>query len=77
MWELGREHFARGIAERLAQIPKSRGILPKHRAAIAHGFAGSLVSLLIWWVQHGMRPSPEEMDKLFHKLVWAGANGAA
>ena len=77
VWELGREHFARGIAERLAQIPKSRGMSPEHRAAIAQGLAGSLVSLLTWWVQHGMRPSPEEMDKLFHKLVWAGANGAA
>jgi len=77
VWELGREHFARGIAERLAQIPKSRGMPPEHRAAIAQGLAGSLVSLLTWWVQHGMRPSPEEMDKLFHKLVWAGANGAA
>jgi AcrR family transcriptional regulator len=77
VWELGRGHFARGIAERLAQIPKSRGILPKQRAAIAHGLSGSLVSLLIWWVQHGMRPSPEEMDKLFHKLVWAGTSGVA
>ena len=77
VWELGREHFARGIAERLAQIPKSRGMSPEHRAAIAQGLAGSLVSLLTWWVQHGMRPTPEEMDKLFHKLVWAGANGAA
>jgi AcrR family transcriptional regulator len=76
VWELGREHFARGIAKRLAQIPKSRGMPAKDRAAIAHGFAGSLVSLLTWWVQHGMRPSPEEMDKLFHKLVWNGANGA-
>ena len=77
VWELGREHFARGIAERLAQIPKSRGMPPEHRAAIAQGLAGSLVSLLTWWARHEMRPSPEEMDKLFHRLVWAGANGAA
>jgi hypothetical protein len=36
--------------------------------------AGSLFSLLSWWVQHGMTPPPVEMDKLFHQLVWTGAD---
>ena len=76
VWELGQEHFARGIERRLAQIPKSRGISRERRVAIAHGLAGGLMSLLTWWVHRGMSPSPEEMDQLFHKLVWAGANGA-
>ena len=74
--ELGQEHFARGIEQRLNEMPRARSIRPDRRGAIAHGLAGSLFSLLAWWVQHGMTPSPEEMDKLFHKLVWAGANGA-
>ncbi len=66
VWELGREHFARGIEQRLAEIPRAREIHPDRRAAVAHGLAGSLFSLLSWWVQCGMTPSPEEMDKLFH-----------
>jgi AcrR family transcriptional regulator len=74
--ELGQEHFARGIEQRLSEMPRARGVQPDRRGAIAHGLAGSLFSLLAWWVQHGMTPSPEEMDKLFHKLVWTGANGA-
>jgi len=77
VWELGQGHFARGIEARLAQIPRARGLTRERRAAIAHALAGSLVSMLTWWVQHGMKSSPQEMDKLFHKLVWAGANGNA
>ena len=73
--ELGREHFARGIEQRLNEMSRARSIPPDRRGAIAHGLAGSLFSLLSWWVQHGMTRPPEEMDKLFHKLVWAGANG--
>ena len=72
--ELGQEHFARGIEQRLNEIPRARTIPPDRRGAIAHGFAGSLFALLTWWVQHGMKLSPEAMDKLFHRLVWTGGN---
>lgn len=75
VWELGLEHFARGIEERLKQIPRARGIAQDRRAAVAHGLAGNLVAMLTWWVRHGMTPSPEEMEKLFHKLVWSGVEG--
>jgi AcrR family transcriptional regulator len=74
--ELGQEHFARGIEQRLNEIPRARTIPSDRRGAIAHGLAGSLFSLLAWWVQHGMTLSPKEMDKLFHRLVWSGADGA-
>lgn len=74
--ELGQEHFARGIEQRLNEIPRAGTIKPNRRGAIARGLAGSLFSLLTWWVQHGMKLSPEEMDKLFHCLVWSGADGA-
>jgi AcrR family transcriptional regulator len=73
--ELGLGHFARGIAQRLNEIPRARMIQLGRRAAIAHGLAGSLFSLLTWWIQHGMSLSPDEMDKLFHRLVWTGADG--
>ena len=74
--ELGQEHFARGIEKRLNEIPRGHAIVPDRRSAFARGFAGSLFSLLSWWVQHEMTLSPEEMDKLFHRLVWTGADGA-
>lgn len=74
--ELGQQHFARGIEQRLNEMPRARTIPPDRRGAIAHGLAGTLFSLLAWWVQHGMTLSPGEMDKLFHRLVWTGVDGA-
>ena len=70
-------HFARGIEQRLNEIPRARTISPERRAAIAHGLAGNLFSLLTWWVQHGMTSPPEEMDKLFHTLVWKARRDSA
>lgn len=72
--ELGQGHFARGIEQRLNEIPRATAIPPEVRSAVANGWAGSLFSLLSWWVQHGMTLSPAEMDTLFHKLVWTGAD---
>ena len=75
--ELGQQHFARGIEQRLAEIPRAGRIPLPRRSAIAHGLSGNLFSLLAWWIQRGMTLSAEEMDKLFHAQVWAGVDGDA
>ncbi|MEP6955316.1 MAG: TetR/AcrR family transcriptional regulator [Chthoniobacterales bacterium] len=69
--ELGQAHFARGIEQRLTEIAPVSKIRPEERSALAHAFAGALFSLLTWWIHHAMPKSPEEMDKLFHDMVWA------
>src|SRR5436309_13688485 len=74
--ELGQGHFALGIEQRFKEIPRARMIPLQRRSAMAYGLAGNLFSLLAWWIQHDMTSSPEEMDKLFHQLVWTGADGA-
>ncbi len=74
--ELGQEHFARGIEQRLGEIAPGRNLPLAQRAAAARSLAGSLFSLLTWWLQHGMTPSPEEMDQLYHRLAWAGIGRA-
>jgi AcrR family transcriptional regulator len=70
--EMGQEYFARAIEQRLADLPASRPMSPAQRAAMAHAFAGALLSLLSWWIHHGATPSPDEMDKLFHQMVGSG-----
>jgi len=75
--ELGEQHFARGIEQRLAEIPRAGRIPLPRRSAIAHGLSGNLFSLLTWWIRHGMVLSVEEMDKLFHEQLWAGVDGGA
>jgi AcrR family transcriptional regulator len=74
--ELGRGHFARAIERRFVELPRARGIAAEQRPALAHALAGALMSLLSWWVDRGMPASPEQMDDLFHQMVWSGAKAA-
>ncbi len=70
--ELAQGLFARGIERRLSELPRGQGISAAERPAIAFAHAGALLSLLTWWIDRGMRQPPEEMDQLFHKMVWKG-----
>jgi len=71
--ELARGHFARGIERRLSELERGQSIPEKERSAVAFAHAGALLSLMTWWVDHGMRESAAEMDELFHRIVWNGA----
>ncbi|HET6972859.1 MAG TPA: TetR/AcrR family transcriptional regulator [Pyrinomonadaceae bacterium] len=70
--ELARGHFARGIERRLSELPRGKSIPTSERSAIAFTHAGALLSLLAWWLDRGMRERPEQMDELFHRMVWNG-----
>ena len=59
--ELGEAHFARGIAERLPPSPDKQ--------ARAQALAGALFALLTWWVRQGMKDTPAQMDRLFHRMI--------
>jgi AcrR family transcriptional regulator len=74
LWELGRGHFARGIEQRLATLSQGRAIAPASRAAVSHALAGSLFSLLSWWIDRGTPAPPEQMDDLYHRMVWSGVS---
>jgi AcrR family transcriptional regulator len=67
--ELGQGCFARGIEQRLSHLDPASA--PQHRAARAQMLAGALFSLLSWWLKQGRVSSPEEMDELFHRMVWS------
>jgi len=67
---LGRGFFARSIEERLQLAGVETDAV--RRAAQAHALAGSLFSLLDWWIDKGMKMDPEEMDDLFHRMAWNG-----
>jgi AcrR family transcriptional regulator len=71
--ELGRGHFARGIEQRFAGLPRARGIAAERRPALARAQAGALFSLMNWWIDRGMPSTPEQMDDLFHQMLWGGA----
>src|SRR5215813_9335673 len=65
-FELAQGHFARGIEKRLKQLPRAANIPESERPIRAFAHAGALLSLLTWWIDRGMKETPEEMDKIFH-----------
>lgn len=67
---LGQGLFARSIEQRL----QNAGVRvdSASRSAHAHALAGSLFSLLDWWIDKGMKTEPEDVDVLFHRMAWLG-----
>lgn len=70
--DLAQGHFARAIEARLAELPRARGIGAERRAILGQAYAGSLLSLLTWWLRNGTPGSPAEMDESYHAMVWRG-----
>jgi AcrR family transcriptional regulator len=75
--EIAQGYFARSIEERIAKLPPARAMTPTGRAVRAHALAGALLSMLTWWIQRGMPASAEQMDDLFHQMVWSGVSASA
>jgi AcrR family transcriptional regulator len=69
-YELAEGHFARGIEQRLMQSGRLKDTPPREVAARATALAGSMLALLRWWLDRGEKETPQQMDKLFHQLVW-------
>ncbi len=70
-FDLAQGYFARGIARQLKEIGLP---IPDQREfdARAHALAGNLLSLLKWWLDRGAKEPAEDMDDLFHRMVWKG-----
>lgn len=72
--EMGQGYFARAIERRFGELSASCSIDPARRTAVAQSFAGALMSLMSWWINNSASASPEEMDDLYHRLVWSGVS---
>jgi AcrR family transcriptional regulator len=81
-FDLAQGYFARGIERRLTESKRLSNLcqsslrlskLPQRElGARASALAGSVLSLLRWWLDRGAKESPHELDELFHRMVWNG-----
>jgi len=76
-FDLAQGYFARGIERRLRESKRLSNLrlskLPQSElGARASALAGSVLSLLRWWLDRGAKESPHAMDELFHRMVWTG-----
>lgn len=75
--ELCHGYFARAIEQRLSELELGRKLSRSERAATSQMCAGSLCSLMTWWINHACPAPAEEMDRLFHMMVWRGMETAS
>jgi AcrR family transcriptional regulator len=71
-FDLAQGYFARGIEQRLKESKRLSSFPQPEVAARASALAGSVLSLLRWWLDRGAKESPRAMDELFHRMVWKG-----
>jgi AcrR family transcriptional regulator len=71
-FDLAQGYFARGIEHRLKESKRLPKFPQGELAARAFALAGSLLSLLRWWLDRGAKEPPGDMDELFHRMVWNG-----
>ena len=71
-FDLAQGYFSRGIEQRLKESNRLPKLPPRELAARASALAGSLLSLLRWWLDRGAKEPAGDMDKLFHRMVWNG-----
>ncbi|QNI31313.1 TetR/AcrR family transcriptional regulator [Alloacidobacterium dinghuense] len=71
-FELAEGYFARGIERRLKELKRLPKLPQRELTARTFALAGSLLSLLRWWMDRGTKESPATMDEMFHRMVWNG-----
>ena len=71
-YQLAQGYYARGIEQRLRDTGRFTAVPKRELAARAAALAGSMISLLRWWLDRGEKESPREMDRIFHSMAWAG-----
>jgi AcrR family transcriptional regulator len=71
-FDLAEGYFARGIERRLVESGRLGKLPQREVAARASALAGSLLSLLRWWLDRGEKETPKQMDEMFHRMVWVG-----
>jgi AcrR family transcriptional regulator len=71
-FDLAQGYFARGIEQRLRESKRVPNLRKSELAIRSVGFAGSLLSLLRWWMDRGAKEPASEIDATFHQMVWSG-----
>ena len=67
MLKSGIEYLSHKLETELSNRPKLRLSVPT--AIAAHYLANEIFALLKWWLDNGMRYTPDQMDETFHELI--------
>ena len=71
-YDLAQDYFTRGIERRLREFKGPAKLPARELRTRSVALAGSLLTLLRWWMDRGSKEPPKEMDETFHRMVWQG-----
>lgn len=69
VWEIGAAHFAKMIERRLKLLSPETLTSGLTRVLASKFCAGALIEMLRWWLDRDARPTPEQMDEIYHQMV--------
>ena len=70
IFDIARQHMQDHIEYHLNQMPSIGDEIPL--PVITNFLAGSLLSMVTWWLEQSLPYSPEEMDDMFNTLTMPG-----
>lgn len=71
------ELIARSIQDLMRHAIAERGLSPQLPIEfISNYYAGSLMSLVFWWLEAGMPYPADEMARMFRQISWSGRGSA-
>jgi AcrR family transcriptional regulator len=71
-FDLAQDYFARGIERRLRESKRVGKLSQRELTTRSVALAGSLLSLLRWWMDRGAKEPAVQLDEVFQRIVWDG-----
>ncbi len=75
LYQVGTDLLGRRIAARLGASRSPADPAPAPPEIMGQAYAAALFGLLRWWLDHGGRYTPEEMDEIYHRMLTARQPG--
>ena len=67
-WNYMKQHFSRFITTHILNIQTKDNTLPND--LLIHHISSSFIELVKWWMQNGMKETPEIIEKYFEELIF-------
>jgi len=76
LFKKGQSYLSRNIEKQIVSLAPPQHDLPVPLPILSNYLAGTLITLLKWWLDHNMPYTPQRMDEIFQQLVMPGIRAA-
>jgi len=76
LFKKGQSYLSRNIEKQIVSLAPPQHDLPVPLPILSNYLAGTLITLLKWWLDHNMPYTPQRMDEIFQQLVMPGVRAA-